>query len=674
MTDSDAVGARSVSGRARAVLHRNGRVLHPDAAPVPTPHQLPPAPHQLPPGPRAGRFPERAARRATPAPSTDAAPALVGDGQPATAGSGTVLAGRYRLTGPCAPVLGAQMWRAVDEVLGRDVGVVVVPGSDPRAPALLAAARRAATVADQHFLRVYDAGTCLTGSGTPLAYVVQEWVTARSLASLLAGGPLEPDRSALLTRELAEAVAAAHQQGLTHRSVTPDRVLVSANGSVRVVGLEVAAALAGLPPGGSADDRRLDVRAVGAVLYAGLTGRWPLDLRTPGTAGPAQPAADTPSGQLRPAPRRHGRVFGPRQVRPGIPRSHDLLALRALGHDAGVAGGPVVSARELAGLLGQVTDPAIDANTPLPQLRDLAAAAVHPDGPDHPRGAQTGTPTGATTGAGTQTGTGTGTRTVTPPQTQTQTQTGTMNGTGTVPGRPIPARPGDLPTSPGGPAATVARPSSASTGVTTTAVAVLASVALGLGLLAWQVSGQLSTRGTDRAVLRDARVPAAGSAAAGALSAASPAVGALLPVIALHEFDPQGADGGENPTTTGLATDGDPLTAWQTSRYSTARPGGIQGGVGLLVDLGSVRQVSRVDLGLLGRGTGVELRTAGIATDPPKDLTGFGVVATVADAGADTSLRPASPVLARYLLVWLTDLPRDGAWYRGGIRTLDVRG
>ncbi len=669
MTDSDAVGARSVAGRARAVLHRNGALLHRNGAllhrngalfPRNGEVQYPdgaaaPAPHQLDPGPRPGHPPERAGLPATPGPSPDTVPAVLGSGQPAPAGSGTVLAGRYRLTGRRAPVLGAQMWRAVDEVLGRDVGIVVVPGSDPRAPALLAAARRAATVADQHFLRVYDAGTCLTGPGTPLVYVVQEWVTARSLASLLAGGPLEPDRSALLARELAEAVAAAHQQGLTHRSVTPDRVLVSANGSVRVVGLEVAAALAGLPPGVSADDRRLDVRAVGAVLYAGLTGRWPLDLRAPGTADPGQPAADTPGGQLRQAPRRHGRVFGPRQVRPGIPRSHDLLALRALGHDAGVSGGPVVSARELAGLLGQMTDPAIDANTPLPHLRDLAV----------------GTGTGTRTGTGTHSGTGTrtGSQTATPTPTPTQPRT--------VPGREVQGHAGDLLTSPGGSVGAVARPS-ASTGVTTTAVAVLALVALGLGLLVWQVSGQLSTRGADRVVLRDARVPAAGPAATGALSTAGPgalpAGGAPLPVIAVRDFDPEGADGRENSATAGLATDGDPLTAWRTSRYGAAHLGGIKGGVGLLVDLGSVRQVSRVDLGLLGTGTGVELRTAGIATDPPQDPAGFGVVATVADAGADTSLRPASPVLARYLLVWLTDLPRDGAWYRGGIRTLDVRG
>lgn len=601
MTDSDAFGARSVGGRARALLHRDS--AEPPAA------------------------------------------CSASDG-PAPAVTGMVLAGRYRLTGQRAPVLGAQMWRAVDQVLDRDVGILVVPSADPRAPALLAAARRAATVADQHFLRVYDAGTCRTDPGSPLVYVVQEWVTARSLASLLADGPLEPERSALVARELAEAVAAAHHQGLTHRSVTPDRVLVSANGAVRVVGLEVAAALAGLPPAATADGRRVDVRAVGAVLYAGLTGRWPLDLRLPGTAEPVQPAVDTPGGQLRAAPRRHGRVFGPRQVRPGIPRSHDLLALRALGHDAGDAGGPVTSARELAGLLGQVTDPAVDANTPLPQLRDLGAAP-HPAPPG---------------GAAVATGTGGEVR----DRSRTRTRLHRAGSGG-------PPLPGDLLTSPGGSAGAVARPSR-TTGVTATAVAVLALVGVGLSLLVWQVSEELGARGTGGGVVRDARVPPPGVGAVAAAPGAPAPAGVTVAVTAVRDFDPQGTDGRENTATTGLADDGDPLTAWRTSRYSTAALGGLKEGVGLLVDLGSVRQVDQVDVGLLGTGTAVELRTAGIAPQAPTSLDGFGVVATDDRAGADVSLRPASPVLARYLLVWLTELPRDGKWYRGGIRTLDVRG
>lgn len=624
MTDSDAYAARSAGGPPRAVVDRDR-----DPAPAPAPAE---------PGVLSSPTPSR-----TPAATTGP----WGSAEPPAAAAvpGLVLATRYRLTDRCAPVLGAQMWRAVDEVLDRAVGVLVVPGADPRAPALLAAARRAATVADQHFLRVYDAGTCLTDPASPLVYVVQEWVTARSLAGLLADGPLEPERSALVARELAEAVATAHHQGLTHRSVTPDRVLVSANGAVRVVGLEVAAALAGLPPGATQEGRRVDVRAVGAVLYAGLTGRWPLDLRLPGTTEPAQPAVDTPGGQLRAAPRRHGRVFGPRQIRPGIPRSHDVLALRALGQDAGVAGGPVTSARELAGLLGQVTDPAVDANTPLPQLRDLAATPYPTP------------PAGATAVAGRRERQRSGTRT-------------RLRRAGTGADRPPLAR--DLLTSPGGSTGVVARPAR-TTGATATAVAVLALVGIGLGLLVWQVSAELGARGTG-GVLPDARVPVPAAAPVAAAPGALPAVGAAVTVTAVRDFDPEGADGRENSAAAGLAVDGDPGTAWRTSRYSTARLGGLKQGVGLLVDLGSVRQVDRVDVGLLGTGTSVELRTAGIATDPPGGLDGFGVVATADRAGADVSLRPASPLLARYLVVWLTGLPRDGTGFRGGIRTLDVRG
>ena len=61
-------------------------------------------------------------------------------------GPGTVLADRYRLEDLLAESEGARFWRATDTVLARSVAIHAVSSEDPRAPALLEAARVSATV------------------------------------------------------------------------------------------------------------------------------------------------------------------------------------------------------------------------------------------------------------------------------------------------------------------------------------------------------------------------------------------------------------------------------------------------------------------------------------------------------------------------------------------------
>jgi len=715
--------------------------------------------------------------------------------------AGLLLAQRYRLVAVVSERRRTQLWRAVDEVLGRSVGVVTVLAVDPRAPALLAAARRAATVTDQHFLRVYDAGTAQPDAAAPVAFVVQEWVSARSLTNLLAAGPIDPHRAALVSRELAEAVAVAHTQGMAHRMLNTDCVLVSATGAVRIVGLGTAAALADLPGGagppavpaagngtpdatvaaavvapeiraadgagpGATDgagrndwaaQRLADVRAVGGVFYASLTGRWPGAQRpwgrpgATGTTAAATAAAATAAASaadqsrpaaLLPAPSRHNRVLGPRQVRPGIPRAHDVLALRFLGADAGPLSGSVTSARQVAGMLGEVTTPTVDATAPLPQLRDLAAGASGPGGesrvadftdgqpppgdplpggtgldePPPGRHGRSGPPTPAGfPAAGSRTrgfpargfpargsaARGPSTPGAAAPRSPTSAVVAPRNeeprnegpgdaaaesgaaalGTGSSAIGPVnrasvisdaaipPGTGSAVPGGPGDPALQPAADGRRVTGVRLAAGSVLAMFAVGAGLLIWQ-AGTFAQDGRDGGVaaVRDAHV-AAGPQPPPSPAAAVAAAG--LPLTAVREFDPAGTDP-RAAQAAGLAVDGDPGTVWRTARYRSPTVAGS--GVGLLVDLGRIRTVSAVELSLLGSGSAVQLRSPGIAASPPPDLSAYGVLASRSQAGTEVRLRPGRPVLLRYLVIWFTGLPADGDRYRGGIRTLTVRG
>ncbi|MGL5825489.1 MAG: protein kinase family protein, partial [Nocardioides sp.] len=91
-------------------------------------------------------------------------------------GPGDLLANRYRLGDLLHESHGGRYLRARDLVLSRDVAVHVIAVGDPRADALLAAARRSAGLTDRRILRVLDADLW-----NEVCYVVTEWADGTSL-------------------------------------------------------------------------------------------------------------------------------------------------------------------------------------------------------------------------------------------------------------------------------------------------------------------------------------------------------------------------------------------------------------------------------------------------------------------------------------------------------------
>lgn len=230
-------------------------------------------------------------------------------------GAGDVLDGRYELQDLVTEKLGSSTWRAHDTVLARNVGIEMIPSEDPRARHFLDAARESTGVTDPRFLRVLD----LVESDQDHHYVVREWARAFPLDQLLLQSPLPNRRAATVVAEVAEALAHAHEKNLFHRRLTPHHVLLKQTGAVRIVGLGVATALAPAGHRDTFDDlqvyEQMDVEALGKLLYACLTSRWP-------GAG---------ADGLRPAPVEHGRLLRPRQVRAGVSRDVDTVCDRVLG-------------------------------------------------------------------------------------------------------------------------------------------------------------------------------------------------------------------------------------------------------------------------------------------------------------------------------------------------------
>lgn len=149
---------------------------------------------------------------------------------------GRVIAGRYRLLGPLGRGGMGMVWRALDEVLGREVAIKEV-----RAPAgmdeaevarmyrrLEREAWAAARVSHRGVVTVYDVAT---EDGRP--WIVMEIVRGLSLAEVLEGdGPLTPQRTAHIGEQVLAALRSAHEAGVLHRDVKPGNVLIANDGRV----------------------------------------------------------------------------------------------------------------------------------------------------------------------------------------------------------------------------------------------------------------------------------------------------------------------------------------------------------------------------------------------------------------------------------------------------------
>ena len=255
-----------------------------------------------------------------------------------TAAPGLLLDERYRLDQVRAdhrPTSGlrSMLWRAIDDALGRFVAVQIVTGADARRrKRIIKAATRASTVADARFVRVYDVGE-VELDGRQAVWIAHEWVDAPTLAAVVRDEPLSPPVATDVGRQCAEALAVAAEATISHGRLHPDQVHLPQSGTVRISGLATAAVVHDV-----AADEPGDVRAVGGIVFAALTGRWPL----PGWQG-LPLVAGTAATQGR-----------PRAVRAGVPRELDTVTSEALTGRFG-------SARSLAKALSALPSHSIDA-------------------------------------------------------------------------------------------------------------------------------------------------------------------------------------------------------------------------------------------------------------------------------------------------------------------------
>jgi len=208
--------------------------------------------------------------------------------------SGDLIGGRYRLRERLGHGGMSVVWRADDDVLGREVAIKVLSSALADEPELRrqirAEARAAGRLRHANVVAVFDYGE-LTDAGRSQSYVVMELVDGRSLADMLTGGSIPWKLAVLIGAQVAAALAAAHAEGIVHRDVKPANVMVTGTG-VKLVDFGISAAVGALDdnngqllgtPAYLAPERieggpvrpATDVYALGLVLYLALSGRLP---------------------------------------------------------------------------------------------------------------------------------------------------------------------------------------------------------------------------------------------------------------------------------------------------------------------------------------------------------------------------------------------------------------
>ncbi len=213
-----------------------------------------------------------------------------------------LLAGRYRLIAELGRGGMGIVYRALDVRLNREIALKVLPQvatDEESRRRFVREARTAAAVNHPNIATVYDVWENASGR----VFLAMELIEGKTLRKHLASGPLSPEETTRIARQIASGLARAHEKGIIHRDLKPENVIVTRAGGVKILDFGLAKVtepistdtalehqetetqhgrVMGTPgymspeqSAGRPVDARTDVYALGIVIHELLTGEIP---------------------------------------------------------------------------------------------------------------------------------------------------------------------------------------------------------------------------------------------------------------------------------------------------------------------------------------------------------------------------------------------------------------
>ncbi|HJF32841.1 MAG TPA: Stk1 family PASTA domain-containing Ser/Thr kinase [Sporosarcina psychrophila] len=250
---------------------------------------------------------------------------------------GSRIGGRYEIVKNIGDGGMSKVYLAHDVILDRDVAIKVLNYDFANEEALKRRFKRealsATSLTHPHIVDIFD-----VGEEDELHYLVMEYIEGQTLKKFIQdNGALTPEQALPIMQQIVSAIANAHHNGIVHRDVKPQNILMDPDGNVKITDFGIAMALSAtahtktnsvigtvhyLSPeqarGGMAT-KKSDIYSLGIVLYELLSGELPFTADTAVAIALKHLQEETPSV---------------REVYPSIPQSVENVILKATMKDA----------------------------------------------------------------------------------------------------------------------------------------------------------------------------------------------------------------------------------------------------------------------------------------------------------------------------------------------------
>lgn len=250
---------------------------------------------------------------------------------------GSRIGGRYDILRVIGDGGMSRVYLAHDAILNRDVAIKVLhydfANEDELKRRFQREALSATSLTHPHIVDIFD-----VGEDGEHHYLVMEYVEGQTLKQFIQSeGALTPEQALPIMQQLVSAIANAHHNGIVHRDIKPQNILMDAEGNVKITDFGIAMALSAtmhtktnsvigtvhyLSPeqarGGMAT-KKSDIYSLGIVFYELLTGELPFSAETAVAIALKHLQEETPSV---------------RATYPSIPQSVENVILKATSKDA----------------------------------------------------------------------------------------------------------------------------------------------------------------------------------------------------------------------------------------------------------------------------------------------------------------------------------------------------